>query len=318
MHDGQSILSGQYLEELFAAYLQDARQVPDEWCRYFAEHVALDRTAAGTGGGSEAPAARAADNGRDVAEDALRLARLQERVDLLIRNYRVRGHMVARIDPLGQCRPRPIELDLEYHGFSPAEMESPVSTRTLRGSNTQTLREVLQRLEESYCGAIGVQFLHIDDLAARDWLQRRMENSEHRLRLTRDQQVRIFSKLTDAVLFEQFLRTKYVGMKSFSLEGSETLIPLLDLAIDKLAGQGVREIVMSMPHRGRLNVLANILGKRFQMIFREFEDLDADLFKNRGDVKYHLGYHNYVTTGTGARCMCRSASTRRTWSSSIR
>ena len=107
----------------------------------------------------------------------------------------------------------------------------------------------------------------------------------------RDHQVRILTKLTDAVLFEEFVRTKYVGMKSFSLEGAETLIPLLDLAIEKLALQGTREIVMSMSHRGRLNVLANVIGKSFQAIFREFEDVDAELFKNRGDVKYHLGYH---------------------------
>jgi len=297
MYDGQDALSLNYLEGLYQAYLQDANQVSEDWRRYFAGQATAPGVQAGpldsAGAGPERwPAVDEV----SAVRDELRLARLQERVDLLIRNYRARGHIAARIDPLGHRRPRPLELDPDYHGFSPDELDSPFSTRTLRGSNTQTLREVLQRLEESYCGAIGVQFMHIDDLEARDWLQRRLENSENRLRLTRDQQVRILTKLTDAVLFEEFVRRKYVGMKSFSLEGAETLIPLLDLAIGKLAALGVREIVMSMSHRGRLNVLANILGKSFQAIFREFEDVDAELFKNRGDVKYHLGFHNYFTT----------------------
>lgn len=301
MYDGQDSLSLSYLEGLYQAYLLDAERVPEDWRRYFdAQATAV--------AGQAAPLPEATPGTRPTAaaashpsspQDELRLARLQERLDLLIRNYRVRGHIAAQIDPLGRHRPRPLELDPEYYGFSPDELDSPFSTRLLRGSNTQTLREVLQRLEQSYCAAIGVQFMHIDDLKVRDWLQRRVENSENRLRLTRDQQVRILTKLTDAVLFEEFVRTKYVGMKSFSLEGAETLIPLLDLAIEKLASQNVREVVMSMSHRGRLNVLANILGKSFQAIFREFEDVDAEMFKNRGDVKYHLGYHNYFTTASG-------------------
>ena len=299
MHDEQSSLSLDYLEGLYQTYLRDADQVSDDWRRYFSGQ-ATDRITAGPSGEADGSGVKTRPAGESTAiSPELRLARFQERVDLLIRNYRVRGHIAARIDPLGHRRPRPLELDPEYHGFSPADLDLPFSTRMLRGSNTQTLREVVQRMEESYCAAIGVQFMHIDDLEARDWLQRRLENSENRLRLTHDQQVRILTKLTDAVLFEQFVRTKYVGMKSFSLEGAETLIPLLDLAIEKLAVQGVREIVMGMSHRGRLNVLANILGKSFQAIFREFEDVDAELFKNRGDVKYHLGHHNYFTTASG-------------------
>jgi 2-oxoglutarate dehydrogenase E1 component len=141
--------------------------------------------------------------------------------------------------------------------------------------------------------------MHIDDLEARDWLQRRWENAEQRLQLSREQQLRILTKLTDAVIFEEFVRTKYVGAKTFSLEGAETLIPLLDLAIDHLARQGVREVAMGMSHRGRLNVLANIMGKKFHDIFREFEDIDAELFSSRGDVKYHLGHHGYCTTASG-------------------
>mgnify|MGYP005847425017 CR=1 FL=1 len=301
MHHGQDSLSLGYLEELYQAYLQGGDQIPEQWRRYFADLAVVQRPEAEAGGESGAVSSRlaAAPAGVGPAREQLRWARMQERVDLLIRNYRARGHMAARVDPLGRPRPRPPELELQYHGFSPAELDLPCSTCTLRGANTQTLREVIQRLEESYCGAIGVQFMHIDDLEARDWLQRRLESADRRLRLGHDQQVRILGKLTDAVLFEEFVRTKYVGMKSFSLEGSETLIPLLDLAFDKLASQGVREIVLSMSHRGRLNVLANILGKSLRDIFREFEDVDAELFRNRGDVKYHLGHHNYFTTASG-------------------
>jgi 2-oxoglutarate dehydrogenase E1 component len=203
------------------------------------------------------------------------------------------------LDPLGARNPRPPELDPAYYGFTDADLQCAVSTATIRGSNFQTLQEVIDRFENTYCRAIGAQFMHIDDLEARDWLQRRLENAEHRLKLDRAKQLRILTKLTDAVIFEEFTRTKYVGAKTFSLEGAETLIPLLDVAIGKLAQQGVREIVMGMSHRGRLNVLANIIGKKYHSIFREFEDVDAALFTNRGDVKYHLGHHNYFTTRAG-------------------
>ena len=305
----QDILSLEYLEQLFREYIQNPDAVPPEWREQFdAMRAGGDGASdAGTGGSAVAgPRFRpssifhtpAGTNG-GVSHDQLHLAKLQERVDLLIRNYRVRGHIIARIDPLGSTRPRPPELEPEYYGFAPADLESSVSTSTIRGSNLQTIRAVIQRFEETYCGAIGAQFMHIDDLEARNWLQRRLENAEHRLKLSRAEQVRILTKLTDAVIFEEFVRTKYVGMKTFSLEGAETLIPLLDLSIEKLASQGVHDVAMSMSHRGRLNVLANIIGKNFHEIFREFEDLDAELYAGAGDVKYHLGHHNKFRTASG-------------------
>ena len=300
MDNRQNTLSLAYLEQLYLDYVRDSSSVPEEWRQHFA--------ALGTNGAAErsGPTFQAfsifnppsGGNGA-VPRDQLHLARLQERVDLLIRNYRVRGHIIAKIDPLGRVNPRPPELEPEYYGFTPEDLNASVSTTTIRGSNLQQIRAIIQRFEETYCGAIGAQFMHIDDLAARHWLQRRIENAEHRLKLTRAQQVRILTKLTDAVIFEEFVRTKYVGMKSFSLEGAETLIPLLDQAIEKLACQGVRDIAMSMSHRGRLNVLANTIGKNSHDIFREFEDLDADLFASGGDVKYHLGHHNNFRTASG-------------------
>ena len=303
MDDWRNALNTAYLERLYADYISDPENVSPDWRQWFeALNEGVGQNNHAPLGPSFAPATIfRPPSGSDSAamEDKLHLARLQERFDILVRNYRVRGHIIARVDPLGRRNPRPFELDLDYYGITQADLDSQVSTKAIRGSNVQTLREVIERLEESYCSAIGAQFMHIDELETRRWLQRRMENREHRLRLNHQQQVRILTKLTDAVIFEQFVRTKYVGMKTFSLEGAETVIPLLDLAIEKLALQGVREIVMGMAHRGRLNVLANILGKHYHDIFREFEDVDASLNNNRGDVKYHLGYHNYCTTATG-------------------
>ena len=135
----------------------------------------------------------------------------------------------------------------------------------------------MQRLRNTYCRSIGVQFMHIDDPAARQWLQHRMESTQNRLALSREEQLRILMRLTDAVIFEEFLRKKFLGAKTFSLEGSETLIPLLDLAIEKASRQGVRDIVIGMAHRGRLNVLANIIGKTPRDIFREFADAEPEL-----------------------------------------
>ncbi len=266
MNDRENVLSVDYVEQLYAAFMADRHRVSAAWQEYF-DHLEGDGVAKpGRTGPSFRPASifnpPAGGNGAATGMP-LRLARLQERVDLLVRNYRVRGHIIAKVDPLGRLHSRPVELDPGYYGFTEADLDCGVSTRTIRGSNVQTLRQIIERLEETYCGAIGAQFMHIDDLEARDWLQQRLEDSEHRLKLDREQQVRILTKLTDAVIFEEFIRTKYVGAKTFSLEGAETLIPLLDMAIEKLARQGVREIVMGMSHRGRLNVLANIIGKKY-------------------------------------------------------
>jgi 2-oxoglutarate dehydrogenase E1 component len=303
MENRYNASSAGYVEQLLALYLDNPEHVPEEWRSYFSELIHDDGTTAQHRlGPSFKPTSifrTAADANGGTSEASLRLARLQERVDQLIRNYRVRGHIVASFDPLGRIPERPRELEPDYYDFAEADLDCAFSTRIFRGSNSQTLRSIIQRLEDTYCGFVGVQFMHIDDLKARDWLQRRWENAEHRLKLTREQQLRILTKLTDAVLFEEFIRTKYVGAKTFSLEGAETLIPLLDLTLDKLARQGVREIAMGMSHRGRLNVLANILGKDYQAIFREFEDVDPDLFTSRGDVKYHLGHHGYFTTASG-------------------
>ena len=298
-HDeaGLNSLSLGFVEEMYAAYQQDPASVSADWRRYFKSMA--------NGNGSASPARlgpsfrphsifNPGGDRNDAGSAALEIetALLQDRVDQLVRAYRVRGHMVANIDPLGMPRPHLPELDPEYYGFTEADMDRPFSTESIRGPDVLTLRTILDRLRNTYCRSIGVQFMHMDDLSVRQWLQDRMEESENRLTLSKQEQLRILTRLTDAVIFEEFIQKRFTGAKSFSLEGAESLIPLLDLAIEKSGDQGTREIVLGMAHRGRLNVLANIMSKSPQEIFREFADLDPKLHLGRGDVKYHLGYSN--------------------------
>lgn len=226
---------------------------------------------------------------------------LQERLDQLIRNYRVRGHITARIDPLNAERPKPAELTPEFYGFTEEHMGLKFSTQWAGGPDTRTLREMLAWLQSTYCRSIGVQFMHIDGLQVREWLQDRMERTANHVKLSRAEQLRILERLSDAVVFEEFVQKKYVGAKSFSLEGAESLIPLLDMAIERAGSQGLDLVVLGMAHRGRLNVLANIMGKSPSKIFREFDDVDPQLKMGRGDVKYHLGYSSDRMTTSGQK-----------------
>jgi 2-oxoglutarate dehydrogenase E1 component len=219
-----------------------------------------------------------------------RVAFLQDRVDQLVRAYRVRGHLMAEIDPLGRPRPGLPELDPAFYHLTEEDMDRSFSTDTIEGPQSMSLREIIKRLRNTYCRSIGVQFMHMDDLRVRQWLQVRMEGCENRVQLDRRQQLRIYRQMTTAAVFEEFIQKRFLGAKSFSLEGSESLIPLVEMAIERAASQEVGDCVLAMAHRGRLNVLANIMGKSPQRIFREFADMDPELHVGRGDVKYHLGH----------------------------
>ncbi len=295
----------EYIEGLYADYAQDPTRVSPGWRRYFKSlangephDMAVRLQPSFRPPGIFQAVGRPRVDGH-LSEHDLHVARLQERVDQLIRNYRVRGHMIAKVDPLQSERPDQPELLPSSYGFTESDLDRPVSTRSIPGADADTLGGLIQRLRTTYCRYVGVQFMHIDDLSIREWLQRRMEGSQNRLDLSRESQLRILTRLTDATIFEEFLRTKYVGAKTFSLEGAESLIPLLDLAIEKAGGQGVDEIVFGMAHRGRLNVLANILNKNPHRIFFEFEDVAPEQFLGAGDVKYHLGYSSKWTTMAG-------------------
>jgi len=225
----------------------------------------------------------------------------QEKVDLLVRSFRNRGHVAARLDPLGEGASAEPELELEYHGLSEEDLDLPFTLRTAAGPKTLSLRAIVDKLRATYCRSIGVQFTHIDDRREREWLQFRMEASENRLALSREQQLRVLEKLTDAVTFEEFIHRKFLGAKRFSLEGGETLIPLLDAAIEEASSHGLEELVIGMAHRGRLNVLANITGKSPRRIFEEFRDADPGRMAGGGDVKYHMGFSSDRTTAHGRR-----------------
>ena len=273
-----------YVEEIYQSFLHDPSSVDSEWREVFS----------GWGAGASLVSQPTAPEGAYGG-----VSSLQYRADMLIRNYRVRGHIAAHVNPLADPPLPPPEIRLEHYGLTQADLELPITTDVFPDRLPHPLREVLERMQNTYCRSIGAQFMHIDDLAVREWLQQRMEGSENRTTLSREEQLRIFTGLTDAVTFEEFIQKKYVGAKRFSLEGGETLIPLLQFALDKAATQGTRQAVIGMAHRGRLNVLANIVGKDSRSIFREFEDNDPELFLGRGDVKYHIGYHNTFKAASG-------------------
>jgi 2-oxoglutarate dehydrogenase E1 component len=303
-----------FVEGLYADYLNDPTTVPADWRAFFEKEGLVPGNGAPRIGPSFKPrSVFDSQAGRIVAPRVSQPAKVsapqngatallqQDRVDALVRAYRVRGHMMAKIDPLGLPRASQPELDPAFYDLGPADMDRVFSSRTIFGAETLTLREIIQRLSETYCRYIGVQFMHIDDLEVKSWLQDRMEGTQNRVRLSREEQLRILVKLTDAVIFEEFIQKKYLGAKSFSLEGSESLIPLLSFAIERAALHGTNEIVLGMAHRGRLNVLANILGKSPRNIFREFEDVDPELYLGSGDVKYHLGHSSDYVTASGKR-----------------
>ncbi|HUY33195.1 MAG TPA: 2-oxoglutarate dehydrogenase E1 component [Pirellulales bacterium] len=297
-----------FVEGLYADFLRDPASVEPDWRRYF-EDLSTNENGRTSSAWRPGPSFRAASlfnpspragaNGTGAAAMA-EVASLQDRVDQLIREYRVRGHIVARNDPLAMPRgPEPPELNPSFYRLTEADMERPFSSATIPGVETLTLRGIIEHLRNTYCRSIGVQFMHIDNPNVRHWLQDRMEATQNRLPLSRREQLRILTRLTNAFVFEEFIQKKFTGAKTFSLEGAESLVPLLDLAIEKAGEQGIDEIVLGMAHRGRLNVLANVMGKSARAIFREFEDVDPELHLGRGDVKYHLGYSTDWTTDDG-------------------
>ncbi|WHZ23807.1 MAG: 2-oxoglutarate dehydrogenase E1 component [Nitrospira sp.] len=279
-----------FVEELYDAFLRDASSVSTTWRGYF-ENLGRE------GNAPDIDRAPSIEGIGSLSSDTL--VEQQDRVTQLVHAYLVRGYTAAKIDPLEQPRPVHPELTPELYGFTEADLDRHFSTHGVVETGTLTLREILERLRATYCGSIGVQFMHIDDGERRTWLRQRMERTLNRVHLKRDEQIRILKRLTDAVIFEEFIQQKYPGAKSFSLEGAEGVIPLLDLAIETAGEHGVEEIVLAMAHRGRLNVLANIVGKRPREIFHEFEDATDPLPEGRGDVKYHLGHSTDWTTASG-------------------
>ncbi len=225
---------------------------------------------------------------------------LQARVIGAIFAYRGIGHTQAHINPLEINPPANPRLSLERLGFTEADLDKPFFTGNYLQGETLTVREILRRLHETYCGQVGIEYLHIQDTKRRRWLQSRLEPTCAKPNLNRAEKLRALSKVADAEVFERFLHTRYSGNKRFSLEGAETLIAGLDALLEGCPASGVEEIVMGMAHRGRLNVLINIVGKSYEFLFREFsENYIPDTTHGDGDVKYHLGYESDHATSGG-------------------
>ncbi|MBV9025572.1 MAG: multifunctional oxoglutarate decarboxylase/oxoglutarate dehydrogenase thiamine pyrophosphate-binding subunit/dihydrolipoyllysine-residue succinyltransferase subunit [Streptomycetaceae bacterium] len=217
-------------------------------------------------------------------DDVTKAARVFE----LIHSYRVRGHVMADTDPLEYKQRKHPDLDIVEHGLTLWDLEREFAVGGFAGKSMMKLRDILGVLRDSYCRSVGIEFMHIQDPKQRKWIQDRVERPHSKPE--REEQLRILRRLNAAEAFETFLQTKYVGQKRFSLEGGESVIPLLDAVLDSAAESRLDEVVMGMAHRGRLNVLANIVGKSYAQIFREFEgNLDPKSMHGSGDVKYHLG-----------------------------
>jgi multifunctional 2-oxoglutarate metabolism enzyme len=227
-------------------------------------------------------------------DDLSKAARVHE----LIHAYRVRGHLMADTDPLEYKVRKHPDLDINQHGLTLWDLERDFATGGFGGKPRMKLREILGVLRDSYCRTIGIEYMHIQNPEERAWIQARVERPHPRAE--HDEQVRILSRLNVAEAFEMFLQTKFVGQRRFSLEGAEALIPLLDAVLTEAARERLDEVVLGMAHRGRLNVLANIVGKSYGQIFQEFEgNLDPATTHGSGDVKYHLGAEGSYSPGNG-------------------
>ena len=237
---------------------------------------------------------------QDITSDHEDQIPKQARIMEMINAYRVRGHLMADTDPLEYRQRRHHDLDVQSHGLTLWDLDREFATGSFAsGQGRMKMRKILGILRDSYCRTIGIEYMHIQEPAQRKWIQDRVERPHESL--PRDEHLRILDKLNEAEIFETFLQTKFVGQKRFSLEGGESAIVLLDEVCEQAAEAGLEEVCMGMPHRGRLNVLSNIVGKSYEQIFREFEgNLDPRTVQGSGDVKYHLGSEGKFTALSGA------------------
>ena len=238
---------------------------------------------------------------KDRAQEGQDARAREARVLQMINAYRVRGHLLADLDPLEYAVHRHPELDPAFYGLTIWDLDREFVCGGLCGRMTAKLRDILDTLRETYCGKLGPEYMHIQETVQKKWLQDRMEPTRNQQTLDGTTKRQILKKLNDAEAFEKFLHTKYVGHKRFSMEGAESVIPMLDYLFNAATDDGVVEAVIGMSHRGRLNVLANILGKSYEKIFHEFEgDVDPNTTQGSGDVKYHLGAEGKHESPAGA------------------
>ncbi len=317
--------NAEYVEQLHARYANDPNAVDEGWRRFFAElgdtptdatreaagpswaradwppSPSDELTAALDGQWGPDPAtevsdkikAKAAEKGVEITEGHVKQAVVDSlRALMLIRAYRIRGHLAADLDPLGLTEnvPHP-ELDPRTYGFSEADLDRPIFIDNVLGLETASMREILAIVKRTYCGTFALQYMHISDPEQSAWLKERIEGLGKEIAFTKEGRKAILNKLVEAEGFEKFLHVKYMGTKRFGLDGGEALIPAMEQIIKRGGALGVEEIVIGMPHRGRLSVLANVMGKPYRAIFNEFQggSFKPDEVEGSGDVKYHLG-----------------------------
>ncbi len=318
--------NAEYLEQLYARYANDPNAVDEAWQAFFRamgdDEVSVKREAAGpswargdwppqpcddltgalTGEWPAEPEAKAAaqkiaakarDAGVEISDEAIKRAVLDSvRALMLIRAYRIRGHLAADLDPLGlRETPHRPELDLKSYGFTEADMDRPIFIDNVLGLQIASIREILEIVQRTYCGTFALQYMHISDPEEANWLKERIEGYGKEIAFTREGRKAILKKLVEAEGFEKYLHVKYMGTKRFGLDGGESLIPAMEQIIKRGGALGVRDIIIGMPHRGRLSVLANVMGKPYRAIFNEFQggSFKPDEVDGSGDVKYHLG-----------------------------
>jgi 2-oxoglutarate dehydrogenase E1 component len=316
--DFLSGVDGGYIAQLYARFLQDRNSVDPSWTEIFAElgddersllaelngpswvskpgngHVnATAIEASAPNGAAKANGAVTAPAPMALGLDQLKIAvRDSIRALMLIRAYRVRGHLLATLDPLGLERPRMNpELDPATYGFNDADWDRPIFIDQVLGLTNPTLRQIMERLRATYCGHIGVEFMHIQEPDQKAWIQERIENVGNRTDFTELGKRFILQRLTAAEGLEHFLQLKYAGTRRFGLDGSEAMIPAIEQILKRGGQLGFKEIIFGMAHRGRLNMLTNVMGKPFQALFSEFQGTPAapEDVQGSGDVKYHLG-----------------------------
>ncbi len=323
----ESFLQGhnlEYVEQLQARYASDPAAVDESWQRYFAALGVVaadakaeanspswgrrdwplephdDLTAALDGQWPAEPEkaaekirAKAAEKGVGISEAELRQAVLDSiRALMIIRAYRIRGHLSADLDPLRIDPPKPHpELDPAMYGFTEADMDRPIYLDNVLGMEHATMRQIVEIVKRTYCGTFALQYMHISNAAEAGWLKERIEGYGKEIGFTKEGRKAILNKLVEAEGFEKYLHVKYMGTKRFGLDGGESLIPAMEQIIKRGGALGVKQIVIGMPHRGRLSVLANVMGKPFHAIFNEFQGGSSkpDSVEGSGDVKYHLG-----------------------------
>jgi 2-oxoglutarate dehydrogenase E1 component len=278
------------IEDLYQRYLTDPDSVEQSWKEFFR---GFDFARAGSKEAERADSPLSFGEGQGV--------RHEFNVINLINGYRNRGHLFTKTNPVRERRKYFPTLDLENFGLSKGDLETVFHAGSLIGIGDAKLKDIIGHLEATYCQSVGAEYKYIRTPEIVDWLEQKMERSRNSKNFSVDEKKRILQKLNEAVAFENFLHTKFVAQKRFSLEGSETLIPALDAIIESGAELGIKEFVIGMAHRGRLNILANILGKDYEEIFTEFEGLEYDEHSFAGDVKYHLGFSSDVTTTSGKK-----------------